>query len=79
MSQKAIPWQNGKQESFYGKFKLELGDPRNYESYGELFAAISKQIFYYNNERIYTSLKMPPSLFYVKSLSLSKTKEIDAN
>jgi transposase InsO family protein len=74
MSKKASPWQNGKQESFYGKFKLELGDSRNYESYGELFAAISKQIFYYNNERIHTALKMPPSLFYVKNLSLNKVK-----
>ncbi len=80
MSNKASPWQNGKQESFYGKFKLELGDARNYESYGELFAAISKQIFYYNNERIHTALKMPPSLFCLKYIGLqNKPNIIHAN
>ncbi len=74
-SNKASPWQNGRQESFYQKFKLELGDPRNYSDLGELFAAISKQVFYYNNERIHTALKMPPSLFYLKYLNLGDVKK----
>ena len=32
MSAKSSPWQNGKQESFYQKFKLELGHPTIYET-----------------------------------------------
>lgn len=74
-SNKASPWQNGRQESFYQKFKLEFGNPRNYNDLGELFAAISKQVFYYNNERIHTALKMPPSLFYLKNLNLNDIKK----
>jgi len=34
MSQKASPWQNGKQESFYSEFKLELGHPEAYPTLG---------------------------------------------
>jgi hypothetical protein len=75
-SNKASPWQNGRQESFYQKFKLELGDPRNYNDLGELFAAISKQVFYYNNERIHTALKTSPSLFYLKYVGLQNKRNI---
>ena len=64
MSAKSSPWQNGFQESFYGKFKLELGHPKAYENLGELTEAIALQIYYYNNQRIHTTLKMPPSVFY---------------
>lgn len=64
MSAKSSPWQNSFQESFYGKFKLELGHPKAYENLGELTEAIALQIYYYNNQRIHTTLKMPPSVFY---------------
>lgn len=64
MSKKSSPWQNGFQESFYGKFKLELGHPKCYETVGELMEAIALQIHYYNNKRIHTALKMPPTSFY---------------
>lgn len=64
MSKKASPWENGFQESFYGKFKLELGHPKCYETVGELMEAIALQIHYYNHKRIHTALKMPPALFY---------------
>jgi len=39
-SQKGCPWENGYQESFYGKFKVEMGDPSRFETLGELTAAI---------------------------------------
>ena len=73
-SNKASPWENGRQESFYQKFKLELGDPRNYNDLGDLFAVVSKQVFYYNNERIHTALKTSPSLFYLKYVNLHNSK-----
>lgn len=64
MSKKASPWQNGFQESFYGKFKLELGHPKCYETTGELMEAIAMQIYYYNNKRIHSAIKCPPAVFY---------------
>jgi putative transposase len=63
MSDKASPWQNGYQESFYSEFKLELGDPNACESLGRLAEAINHQIFYYNNKRIHSALKCPPAVF----------------
>lgn len=64
MSKKGSPWQNGFQESFYGKFKLELGHPKSYETVGELMEGIALQIHYYNHKRIHTAIKMPPVVFY---------------
>lgn len=63
MSKKGSPWENGYQEAFYSQFKLDLGDPNRYRTLGELAAAIYLQIYYYNNQRIHTKLKMPPALF----------------
>ncbi len=63
MSQKASPWQNGYQESFYSGFKLELGYPEIYPDLGELIEAIAGQIYYYNHRRIHTALKCPPAVF----------------
>ena len=60
---KASPWQNGFQESFYGKFKVDLGHMEQFESLGELIEAIYQTIYYYNNKRIHTSLKMSPVQF----------------
>jgi len=64
MSKKSSPWQNGRQESFYQKFKFELEDFNSYQSQGELIEAIALQIYYYNNKRIHLALKMPPTVFY---------------
>jgi putative transposase len=63
MAAKGCPWENGYQESFYSQFKIELGDPARFGSLGELTAAIYKQIHYYNNQRLHTSLNMAPSAF----------------
>jgi putative transposase len=67
-SDKASPWQNGYQESFFGRFKEEFGDINRFEVVGELLEEIYHQIHYYNNERIHTSLKMPPAV-YAKQFS----------
>jgi len=66
MSEKASPWQNGYQESFFSEFKLELGHPECYQNIGELIEAISGQIYYYNNDRIHTALKCSPNVFAQK-------------
>jgi transposase InsO family protein len=63
VSDVASPWQNGYQESFFGRFKQEFGDIDRFESPGELFEAIHHHIHYYNHHRIHTALKMPPAIF----------------
>ena len=62
-SKKGCPWENGYQESFYDKFKIDLGDPNRFSSLGELIFNIYQTIYYYNNQRIHTSLKMAPNAF----------------
>ena len=61
MSKKASPWQNGHQESFFGHFKLEARDLNRFETLGELIEYIYNQVYYYNNKRIHSVLKMTPS------------------
>lgn len=63
MSRKASPWENWAQESFYWKCKFELWDLNQYNSFEEAIEAIHLHIFYYNNERIHTALKMSPQQF----------------
>lgn len=62
-SDKASPWQNGYQESFFGRFKDEIGDINRFETIGELLEEIYHQVYYYNNERIHTAFKMPPVVY----------------
>lgn len=62
-SRKGCPWQNGVQESFYSNFKLELGNARRFDHVGELIEAVYYQIRYYNNKRIHSAHRMPPSVF----------------
>lgn len=62
-SDKASPWQNGYQESFFGRFKEEFGDVNRFETIGELLEEMYHQIHYYNTKRIHTSLKMPPTVY----------------
>lgn len=62
-SHPGCPWENGYQESFYDKFKIDLGDPSRFKSLGELVAEIYRTIWVYNNTRIHSALKMPPAEF----------------
>lgn len=62
-SKKGCPWENGYQESFYGKCKVEFGDPNRYETLGELVYAIYQTIHAYNTVRIHSALKMAPRQF----------------
>ncbi len=62
-SKKGCPWENGYQESFYDKFKVELGDPNRFATLGELVYAIYQTIHFYNTTRIHSALKMSPRQF----------------
>lgn len=57
------PWENGYQESFYDKFKIDLGDPSRCTSFGELLVEVYSTIWTYNHTRIHSALKMPPAVF----------------
>lgn len=63
VSDKASPWQNGYQESFFGKLKQEWGDMNRFETPGEFIEELYHLIHYYNTERIHTALKMPPTVY----------------
>ena len=59
-SAKASPWQNGRQERFYGSFKTELGSLKDVGGEGELFELVARTIKYYNTKRIHSALKTNP-------------------
>lgn len=63
VSDTASPWQNGYQESFFSRFKAEIGDLNRFKTLGELSEEVYSYIDYYNTRRIHTSLKMPPKTF----------------
>lgn len=62
-SHPGCPWENGYQESFYGKFKLDLGDSNRFKTLGEFVAEIYHTIWVYNHTRIHSALRMPPNTF----------------
>jgi transposase InsO family protein len=74
MSRKASPWENGSQESFYWKFKFELWNLNKYSTVEEAIEAVHLQIYYYNNHRIHTTLKMSPIQF--KELHSNTAKSV---
>jgi putative transposase len=74
MSKKGSPWQNGYQESFFGNWKVDIGDVNRFETLGELTAEIYRSIYYYNNLRIHTSLGMSPKRFSEKFAQEKKIK-----
>lgn len=79
MAAKGCPWENGYQESFYSQWKIDFGDPGRFESLGELTAEIYKSIYYYNNQRIHTALRMAPNALarqYEALYSINRSVEI---
>jgi len=63
MSRAGCHWENGYQESFYKRFKIDLGDPNRFDTLGELVAEIYQTIHYYNTSRIHSALSMAPRKF----------------
>jgi transposase InsO family protein len=77
MSAPGCPWENGYQESFYKGFKLDLGDPHQFSTLGELVAGVYQTINYYNQNRIHSALKQPPRLFKEQyEVSLSNLEKV---
>jgi transposase InsO family protein len=74
MSTKGSPWQNGHQESWYGKFKGEFGDFNRFETIGELIEEIYHQIYYYNHHRMHTSLNTTPNQYKINYLERLNTQ-----
>ena len=66
MAPKASPWRNGYQESFYGRFKVEFGDPDRFQTLPELIEAIYRHIAHYNLVRIHTALRCSPAEFRMR-------------
>ncbi len=73
-STKSSPWQNGFMESFFGKFKPELGNPARYNTPETLYEMVAKNIYHYNHTRIHTKLKMSPAA-YAAGLKEQSEKE----
>jgi putative transposase len=78
---KGSPWQNGFQESFYGKFKVDLGYMEQFISLGAVIEGIYQTMYYYNNKRRHTRLHMSPlqfrSNYYIKKEALERlSKEL---
>lgn len=68
-SRPGSPWENGYQESFYDKFKMDLGDPSRFKTLGELVAEIYRTAWGYNHTRIHSALRMPPTVFAERLLA----------
>lgn len=66
MSPKWQPWKNWSQESYFWKFKLEIWNLNNYDTFEQAIEAIHHQIYYYNNLRMHTALRMSPISFRKK-------------
>lgn len=66
MSKKHSPWENAFQESFYSQFKVDLGYVSRFKTAEELIEEIYQTLYYYNNQRFHTSLKMSPVVFKQK-------------
>src|SRR3989338_3782776 len=76
MSRKASPWENGYQDSWYDKCKVDLGDLNRFETLGEVVATIYGHIHYYNSQRIHTALKMAPRQYAMLQSLKPLTEEI---
>lgn len=69
-SAKSSPWENGFQESFYGKFKpeLEIHKLPYGTTFIDLYNYICNQINYYNKYRIHTTIQDTPAHYRQKFL-----------
>lgn len=63
MAPKKSPWRNGSQESFFGRFKVEFGDPERFDTLDQLVEALYGHIAYFSNYRIKNRLHMSPADF----------------
>ena len=62
-SPKSSPWRNGSQESFFGRFKVEFGDPERFERLSDLLEELYYMLRYFSERRIKNRLEMSPVRF----------------
>ena len=65
LSPKGKPWNNGKKESFYNNFKLELGETKRIDTIPDFHDAVTRQMYYYNHKRIHSKIEMAPQAFFL--------------
>lgn len=63
LAPKKSPWRNGSQESFFGRFKVEFGDPERFGTLDQLVAALYEHVAYFSHYRIKNRLRMSPMEF----------------
>ena len=63
MNPNSVPWCNGSQESFFGRFKVEFGEFDRFDTVAELLEELYQQLHYFPFERIKTKLRMSPAEF----------------
>jgi putative transposase len=63
LSPKCSPWRNGAQESFFGRFKVEFGDPERFETLDQLVEALYQHVAYFSCYRIKNKLRKSPLEF----------------
>ena len=61
MSRKGNCMDNGAMENFFGRLKVEMFYGEKFETVDEFINCLKEYIYYYNNERIVSKLKMETS------------------
>lgn len=74
-SDKSSPWQNGYMESWFGRFKDDLGPLTRFEELPQLHEAVALHIHYYNTKRIHSSLKMSPAAYAARLKQQTKVSD----
>jgi transposase InsO family protein len=79
MNPKGSPWCNGSQESLFGRFKIEFGDPDRFATLAELVEALYSQLHYHSNTRIKNKLKMAPAEFRRRWVQKNQPKVVHSH
>ena len=80
MSKKSSPWENWLQEWFYWKLKTELWDLNRFNTLEEAISEVYWYIYYYNNSRMHTAIKMTPVEFRkIEQEKIKKNKNYTKN
>ena len=69
MSRKGNCMDNGAMENFFGRLKVEMFYGEKFETVDEFINCLKEYIYYYNNERIVSKLKMSPVQYRTHSLA----------
>ncbi len=67
MSRKGNCMDNGAMENFFGRLKVEMYYGEKFESVNAFIKELEEYIYYYNNERIISKLKMSPVKYRTQS------------